>query len=480
MRIQFIKLLKLKTILKGIGIAVIFVTLYSQSAFGQVIDGYVKVNAFERKVTPSQVFKGEKFQGILRGDATLVKDLPLNTNVEVDYVVKAKLDGGQPEEIVGKGTIKVGPLPSVKAGANVNLTETMDLLFPESARPGKYTLVIEAAGVRPFIIYMVADLVFPGLESMSLYLDQVQYLGEKPSPPNINPVPIAPKVESGVTNLNITLNAPGEAIATTSIDVNIQVQSPNMEKGSLFLYLQKGNEEKTLIKEVSIPGNVMLKESILTPDYSGNVTVIAELKDYYIGGQQIILPNPLVKTIDISLVRRPLQAAGKIDEKGVIKQTTQVASPDGNADIRLPTGTVALTADNHPVNELTITVNPSPPVDSERLIVGSAYNLEPSGARFEPPIRISIKYDKTQLDKDINENELAIAYFNPVSGWEKLPGSLDKNQQLVSADIGHFSLFAIVGEVAGFNYWLMGLIGAGIGILVIVILFFGIRILSRR
>ena len=95
---------KRRATLIGIIVAIFLVTLYPQPVSGQVIDGYVKVNAFERKVTPSQVFKGEKFQGLLRGDATLVKDLPLNTNVEADYVVKAKLDGGQPEEIVGKGT----------------------------------------------------------------------------------------------------------------------------------------------------------------------------------------------------------------------------------------------------------------------------------------------------------------------------------------------------------------------------------------
>lgn len=102
----FVKRLREKPILIGISVIIFLLTLYVQPVNGQVMEGYIKVNAFERKVTPFQVFKGEKFQGLLRGDVTLVKDLPLNTNIGVDYAVKAKLDGGKPEEIVGKGSSK--------------------------------------------------------------------------------------------------------------------------------------------------------------------------------------------------------------------------------------------------------------------------------------------------------------------------------------------------------------------------------------
>ena len=104
MNALFTRLPKQKAALIVIGLAIFLLCFCPQPTYGQGVGGYVKVNAFERKITPSIVSKGEKFQGLLRGDATLVKDLPLNTNVEADYVVKAKLDGGQPEEIVGKGT----------------------------------------------------------------------------------------------------------------------------------------------------------------------------------------------------------------------------------------------------------------------------------------------------------------------------------------------------------------------------------------
>ena len=476
----FAQLPKQKAALIGMGLAILILFLYPQPAYGQGVEGYVKVNAFERKVTPSTVARGEKFQGLLRGDATLVKDLPLNTNVEADYVVKAKLGGGLPEEIVGKGTIKVGPLPSVKAGANVNLTENMELMFPESARPGQYTLVIETTAVRPFVIYMIIDLIFPGLQSMSMQLGQVQYLGDnKTSAANSNTSSNTP----GVTipaDVNLLLNAPKEALATTNIDVDIEVQVQNVEKASLIIYLQKGSEEKSPIKNVTIPGSGRIKETIPTPDYNGNIKVVAELRDYYVGGKQVTPPAPLLKSVDVSLKRRPLQVAGKIDEKGLVKQTFQIASPDNKADIRLTSGTIALTADKQPVSEITMATDPSPPASKDSVIVGQAYNIQPEGANFEPPVRISLKYDKSLLPENVKEDELVIAYFNPVSGWVKLPGYVDKDQQTVTADVGHFSLFTILGETAKVNYWRIVAIGAIIGAIAITALFWGWQALVRH
>lgn len=475
----FHKKLKNKLIVIGILVAVGLVALHPQTVSGQVVDGYVKVNAFERKVTPSQVFKGEKFQGLIRGDATLVKDLPLNTNVEADYVVKAKLDGGKSEEVVGKGTIKVGPLPSVKAGANINLTENMELLFPESAIPGKYALVVEATSIRPFVIYMIIDLVFPGLQSTSLSLGTVQYMGERTSlsTTNVNSIQSGGGGNSDPAP-NLILNAPGEALATTNIEIEIQVL--NSEKAPVALYLQKGAGEKSRIKDVTVPGDKPVKESITTPDYNGNVKISAEIKDFYAGGKQTVLSTPLVKSIDISLKRRPLQAAGKIDEKGIVKDTLQVVSQDNKAEVRLQKGTLALTTDKQPVSELTVTVEPSPPEIKDGLIIGQAYNLQPRGASFEPPIQISIKYDKSQLPENVKEGGLAIAYFNPISGWERLPGNLDMDQQLVTAEVRHFSLFAVVGEVTEINYWLILFGGAALGTILMAGLFLGWRALARR
>lgn len=451
---------KLKTVFTGAALALFALAVVAPPASGQVVGGYVQVNAFERKVTPSTVYKGEKFQGLLRGDATLLKDLPLNTNVEVEFVVKAKPATGQGEESVGKGVLKVGPLPSVKAGANVNMTETFELLFPESARPGTYNVVIEATSVKPFVIAMVIDLIIPGTQTLSLHLGQVQYMGERP-------------VGDGI---KLAITAPKEAMATANIDVEVEARVPGAQRLNLALYMQKGESEKTLLKEISVAGDGPVRERLTAPDYDGAIRVGAEIKDYMVGGAPVVPSPPQQRWVDVVLKRLPLQASGKVDSAGVVKQTFQATSPDSKATLRLPAGTKALSADRQAISELSIVADSVPAAKKGEWIVGRAYKLGPEGASFQPPIVLDITYDRSALPDSINEDTLAIATYSAAPGWTRLHSTVNKEKQTVSAAVAHFSVFAVTGEVQRPNAWLIGSMAA----VAVVALFFGWRRFARR
>jgi hypothetical protein len=83
-------------------------------------------------------------------------------------------------------------------------------------------------------------------------------------------------------------------------------------------------------------------------------------------------------------------------------------------------------------------------------IIGQAYNLEPEGANFSPPIRMIFSYDETSLPQGAQEKDIFIAWWDVSnSKWVPLKDcKVDETANIVTALVEHFTMFATIIDVS--------------------------------
>ncbi|MGQ9675494.1 MAG: cohesin domain-containing protein [Chloroflexota bacterium] len=164
--------------------------------------------------------------------------------------------------------------------------------------------------------------------------------------------------------------------------------------------------------------------------------------------------------------------ADHVDGNGIVNEDILLVSPDKMITIRIQKGTAAVTRDGEALQLIELHFSnrfPAPP--DGRSIVGQAFGFGPAGAKFAPPMSLSVRYDPRLCPSDANESDLALAFFDIEDGaWRELDSKVDPVAHSVSASVSHFTLFAIVAPVAPAVRWalLVGIlaaeVAAGMGI----------------
>ena len=156
------------------------------------------------------------------------------------------------------------------------------------------------------------------------------------------------------------------------------------------------------------------------------------------------VPPPMIY-LEINLFGRVISFS--ISETGEMPVTRTATSLDGNFTITIPDGTIALDKDGSPLSTLTIDIDDSPPDPPEDAhIIGLAYNFDPRGASFEPPIELIINYDPEELPENVSS--VFIAYYDegrwtqlePISGFVDVAGT-------ATGQVSHFTTFAVIATV---------------------------------
>ena len=107
--------------------------------------------------------------------------------------------------------------------------------------------------------------------------------------------------------------------------------------------------------------------------------------------------------------------------------------------LTIPAGALADTVD------FSISTNSSPATPPGSMgFLSSAYTIEPSGTNFSSPAIISINYNEQSLG-GADEDSVKIC-TNEGSGWSDLSGTVNKSQNLVTANISHLSDFAAMAD----------------------------------
>ena len=137
-----------------------------------------------------------------------------------------------------------------------------------------------------------------------------------------------------------------------------------------------------------------------------------------------------------------------ISHKGKVEDKIEASSDDGKLTMTIPKGTVAKDRAGERLEKLKIDINenpPPPPKDAH--IIGLAYKFRPSGAEFDPPITIELTYDPDAIPEGVDEEDLALAYYdNDDDEWVELRCTVDPDTHTITASVGHFTTFAIIGS----------------------------------
>ncbi len=126
-----------------------------------------------------------------------------------------------------------------------------------------------------------------------------------------------------------------------------------------------------------------------------------------------------------------------------------VRAKDGSAVV-IPAGaTTGLGVTVSPVNTNdAVETSRRAAVQSSLGLVSAASGVQygPEGTQFTVPVTLELPYDRAHLPAGVAENDLAVHYWNPLSGnWEKLASSVDAQDQIVRAQTMHFSLYQLFG-----------------------------------
>jgi hypothetical protein len=77
------------------------------------------------------------------------------------------------------------------------------------------------------------------------------------------------------------------------------------------------------------------------------------------------------------------------------------------------------------------------------------YDFGPSGATFTNPITITITYDPAKLPAGSSESNLYLAWFDAAGNrWVSLTSSVDSVNKKISAQVTHFTVFALIAPIA--------------------------------
>jgi hypothetical protein len=136
-----------------------------------------------------------------------------------------------------------------------------------------------------------------------------------------------------------------------------------------------------------------------------------------------------------------------LDGNGKSLTAGQISTPDNKVELNVPVGVYVWNAAGAAQAYLSATVLPNPPEAPPQNSLVMAWDLGPSGVTFTPAITITFKYADSDLPARSLEKDLYIAWWDGTS-WIKLLGTVDSTANVVTAQITHFTDFALIAPAA--------------------------------
>ncbi len=134
-----------------------------------------------------------------------------------------------------------------------------------------------------------------------------------------------------------------------------------------------------------------------------------------------------------------------INTQGVFNQNINAWSDDTNVLVQIPSGTTVLAANGALPQELSIIHMTTPPAfQAGAGIIGIAYDLTPNGMTFSPAVTIRFNYDPLLIPAGVDPTSVKIAYYDSTqNAWITLPSTVDTVNHFISAQISHFTPYAV-------------------------------------
>jgi hypothetical protein len=134
-----------------------------------------------------------------------------------------------------------------------------------------------------------------------------------------------------------------------------------------------------------------------------------------------------------------------ITEAGRFIEDITAPSADGKVKLYITRNTIGKTKGGLALWRIIIRELATPPASpADARLIGLVYNITPDGATFAPPVTLTFAYDPALIPQGFAEEDLALAWWDEAAGkWIKLVSTVDVVNHIVSAQISHFTPFAV-------------------------------------
>jgi hypothetical protein len=162
--------------------------------------------------------------------------------------------------------------------------------------------------------------------------------------------------------------------------------------------------------------------------------------------------------------------AGKTDGSGLLVSDVVVQSSDRAKRLEIPQGTTVSNLHGTPAETITVSVQDTAPATADGYCrIGTACRFGPRGTTFDPPVVLTFVYEESSsqesirwdangdgtvdfLDKDtvVAPEDFRIAYYDAATAaWVALESTVDRVANTVTAEVDHFTLFALTAPTTG-------------------------------
>ncbi|GAH19673.1 unnamed protein product [marine sediment metagenome] len=140
---------------------------------------------------------------------------------------------------------------------------------------------------------------------------------------------------------------------------------------------------------------------------------------------------------------------GIVSNAGVFTEAFTTTSECACCTLDIPEGTVGLSEELEPLDEITLVpMDEPPPPPEDAHVIGLGCDFGPDGATFDPPITVTLRYDPDALPEGVDEEGLVVAMWDEEAGeWIELDCVVDTVNNTITASVSHFTTFAIIGRV---------------------------------
>ncbi|HUV56182.1 MAG TPA: CARDB domain-containing protein [Dehalococcoidales bacterium] len=348
------------------------------------------------------------------------------------------------------GTVKIGGEDAeigTAISARVALTEYGSC---QVTTPGQYALIVQGeiedgATINFYINEKDADQTFPFHDGWTTQLDLT--VAEAEPVPEIAPT-VVTNTASAVTRTSATLNGNLTGLgAASSVEVSF-------EWGTTNAY---GNTATVTASPLSAPSVFSATVSGLNSatTYHFRAKAVGDGTTYGTDRAFTTATPPAAGGGEgggggggVTLPAGTTDVRGVVDTGCRFTKSKTVNSEDGLCKLTVPKGTVSLTEELACIARISmLEMDDPPPPPEEGNVIGLAYDFQPSGATFDPPITLTFSYDPADIPEGIAEEDLVIAYYDEEAGeWVELEGCVvDPITKTITASVSHFTTFAIIG-----------------------------------
>ncbi len=246
---------------------------------------------------------------------------------------------------------------------------------------------------------------------------------------------------------NVTLNSsytltidpfPGQEGETTQVQLVVPLHFPSWSQPGTYSVIAELTEAS--VSGISV---TVLLPSSQTVQTVGSITYVAP---DVVGGGGGGGGGGGTATTKVNISGVSATTSLMVNSSGVVQETCQLKTLDERASLDIVKGTKLLDSRGNALASLSGSEVGTPPAPPPGTAIVSAVDFGPDGATFEPVITLTMDYDPESLPDGMTEDELYIIYWDS-SRWQTLPSVLDTEANTVSAQISHFTQFAIAGKL---------------------------------